>query len=60
MKVKLTQSRAGIGFAQGVGDEIEVSVAEAERMIDAGQAVPVRAVRTEKATSKRKAERSSK
>ena len=42
MKIKLLTSRAGVGFSQNVGDEIEVSDAEARRMIEAGQAAPVR------------------
>lgn len=42
MKVKLLVSRAGVGFSQSVGDEVDVSDAEGKRMIEAGQAVPVR------------------
>lgn len=41
MLVKLLCSRAGIDFAQNAGDEVEIADAEAIRMIDAGQAVPV-------------------
>lgn len=41
MKLKLLCSRAGVGFSQNVGDEIEVGDAEGLRMIDAGQAVLV-------------------
>lgn len=42
-KIKLLQSRCGhtadgAAFAQNVGQEIEVGVAEAHRMVDAGQA----------------------
>lgn len=49
MKVKLLVSRAGAGFAQSVGDEIEVGEAEGGRMIAAGQAVPVRSEPVERA-----------
>ena len=52
MKVELLVSRAGIDFSQNVGDEIEVSTEEGKRMIEAGQAKPVRAVKTQKATRK--------
>lgn len=39
MKVRLLVSRAGVGFSQNAGDEIDVDTAEAARMIEAGQAV---------------------
>ena len=39
MKIKLLVARAGAGFSQNRGDEIEVGDDEAARMIDAGQAV---------------------
>lgn len=42
MKVKLLVSRSGADGAYNVGDEIEVSGDEAKRMIEAGQAAPVR------------------
>lgn len=42
MKVKLTTSMAGPEKAHSVGDEIEVSDAEAKRLIERGFAVPVR------------------
>ncbi len=38
-EVKLLTARAGVGFSQNVGDVVEVSAAEAKRMIEAGQAV---------------------
>lgn len=37
VKVKLTQSRAGVGFADSVGDMVWVSLLEAGRMYRAGQ-----------------------
>lgn len=40
-KVKLLQGRAGVGFSQAPGEEIEVSAKEAEAMIAAEQAIPV-------------------
>lgn len=41
VKVKLNVGRAGNGFAHSPGDEIEVTVAEAKRMIAKGQCVEV-------------------
>lgn len=49
MKVKLLVSRAGAGFVQNRGDEIDVPDAEAIRMIEAGQAEPVRTAAVERA-----------
>lgn len=48
MKVRLLVSRAGVGFSQNKGDIVDVSDAEAKRMLDRGQAEPVEA---EKATA---------
>ena len=42
MKIKLLVSRSGVDGAFSPGDEIEVTNDEAKRMIEAGQAVPVR------------------
>lgn len=51
MKIKLTTARATASGSESAGDEIEVSAAEAKRMIDAGQATPVRSGKViEKAT----------
>jgi hypothetical protein len=41
MKIKLLVARAGAGFSQNRGEEIEVGDAEALRMIAADQAVAV-------------------
>jgi hypothetical protein len=61
MRVRLLVSRAVIGEPQNMGDEITVPDDEAVRMIEAGQAEPVRAKKApEKATKRRKAERASK
>lgn len=49
MKIRLLTSRAGIDFAQNVGDVIEVSKDEAKRMIEDGQAEPVAEKRVDKA-----------
>lgn len=57
MKIKLLISRAGIDFTQNAGDEIEVGDAEAKRMIESGQAEPLRQVRAEKATKKKPTEK---
>jgi hypothetical protein len=49
MKVKLTTSRAGVGFSQQVGDIIEVSEAEGASLLTSGQAEPVREQKIERA-----------
>jgi len=60
MKVKLLVSRSGVDGAFNAGDEIEVLDAEAIRMIEAGQCVPVREVAAEKAVLRGKTERAAK
>jgi len=50
MKIKLLVSRAGNGFAQNRGDEIDVGADEGQRMIDAGQAELLREAKVERAT----------
>ena len=60
MQVKLLTARASARGAENRGDIVEVSDDEAVRMIEAGQAEPVRAVEPEKAVAKRKFERASK
>lgn len=50
-RVKLIVSRSGAKGAFAPGDEIEVGDAEAKRMIEAGQAVPVRAAKATKETA---------
>lgn len=58
MKVELLTARAAADGSQNRGDVIDVSDAEAKRLIEAGQAVPVRsAAKPETATPKRKAEK---
>lgn len=60
MKVRLLTSRAGVNFADNVGDVIDVDAGEAQRMIESGQAEPVAETRTkraEKRPSTRKAEK---
>lgn len=57
MKVKLLVSRVGPAGVQNRGDEIEVSTAEAERMIAAHQAVPVADQKVERAVKKSAPER---
>ncbi len=60
MKVKLLVSRSGADGAQNRGDIIEVSDDEGPRMIEAGQAEPIRSAAKEIAVSKRKAEKAAK
>lgn len=60
MKIKLLVSRAGALGAQNSGEEIVVPDAEAIRMIEAGQAEPVRAAKVERAVKPVKGERASK
>lgn len=57
MKIKLLCSRAGNGFSQNRGDEIEVGADEGQRMIEAGQAELVREAAVERAVKTTKAER---
>ena len=52
MKVELLVSRSGVDGAQNRGDVIDVSDNEAKRMIEAGQAVPVRSAAKAETTSK--------
>lgn len=60
MKIKLLMARATATGSEDRGDVIEVSSAEGARMIDAGQAVPVRAKSPEKAVKTSAAEKASK
>lgn len=60
MKIKLLTSRSGLDGAFAIGDEIDVSDAEGARMIEAGQAMPVRAEKRETATRKPSAEKATK
>jgi len=61
MKIELLQSRASADGVQNRGDVIDVPVSEAERMIAAGQAVPVRSKKKpEKAVPKITAEKARK
>lgn len=61
MKIELLTSRASAAGSQSRGDVIDVDAAEAKRMIEAGQAVPVRSVsKPETATPKRRAEKATK
>lgn len=49
MKVKLTTSRAGLGFSQQAGEIIEVGEAEGASLIASSQAEPVREQKIERA-----------
>lgn len=60
MKIKLLVSRSGFHGAQSVGEEIEVGNAEGIRMIEAGQATPVRETKVERAVPKKKPEKAKK
>lgn len=57
MKVQLLVSRCGLEGAQNVGEVIAVSDAEGARMIAAGQAMPERTAKPEKAVKRSKAEK---
>lgn len=50
MKIELLVARATLGGAQSEGDVVDVESDEARRMIEAGQARPVRQQRRERAT----------
>lgn len=61
MKVELLVSRATAGDPQNRGDVIDVDPAEGKRMIEAGQAVPVRrSAAPEKTVAKPKVEKAAK
>lgn len=64
MKIKLLVSRSGPGGVQNADDELtvpgDVSKAEAKRMLEAGQAVPVRAKKAERAVARPKPEKATK
>ena len=60
IKVMMLVSRSGADGAFGPGDVIEVSAAEAGRMVAAGQCELVRAVEPERAVKRGKAERATK
>lgn len=60
MKIKLLTPRTGPAGAQNIGDEIDVPTAEAERMVEAGQAEIVRAAKPEKAVARRRSEKAAK
>ncbi len=60
MKIKLLVPRATAKGAENRGDVIDVENAEAVRMIDAGQAEPVRAASPEKAVSRTRSEKAKK
>jgi hypothetical protein len=57
MKIKLLVSRSGADGAFSPGDEITVSDNEAVRMIEAGQAEPLRTKKVERAVKARKSEK---
>jgi hypothetical protein len=60
MKIELLTSRAAADGAQNRGDVIDLPDGEAQRMIEVGQAKPVRAAVPEKALPRRKSEKASK
>ena len=61
MKVKMLVSRSGPEICDNAGDEVEVIAEEGKRMVDAGQAVAVKATKpTEKATKKGRIETTAK
>lgn len=60
MEIELLTSRSGPGGAQNRGDKITVSDDEGTRLIKAGQAIPVRDQKVEKAVKRGKAERADK
>jgi hypothetical protein len=53
VKIRLLVNRAGINFSQSTGDVVDVSDAEAQRLIASGQAEAVREQRVERTTSPR-------
>lgn len=51
MKIKMLVSIAGVDFSAKPGDELEVSTEQGKRMISAGHAVAIKAVKVEKAVT---------
>ena len=60
MKIELLTSRSGPAGVQNRGDVVDLPDAEAKRMIDAGQAQPVRRSKPETTTPKGQPEKASK
>lgn len=60
MFLKLLTSRCGPNLSQAVGDVIEVGDSEGVRMIEAGQAEPIREKSTDKAVGKKQTEKAAK
>lgn len=60
MKIKLLVARSGATESQNAGDVIEVGDAEAIRMIEAGQAEPLRSAPVERAVKAPAPERAKK
>jgi len=60
MRIRLLVDRAMALGIQNAGDCLDVDDAEAIRMINAGQAEPVRDVAPERATPRKKAEKATK
>lgn len=60
MKIKLLTARATATGSENRGQVIELPDAEAIRMIEAGQAEPVRAERVERAVPRARVEKASK
>ena len=56
MKIKMLVSRSGSDGVFGPNDVIDVPDAEAVRMIEAGQCIPVREAPVERATKRTKTE----
>mgnify|MGYP001287961313 CR=1 FL=1 len=59
MKVRMIQCQAGVDFVRNPGDVVDVSDAEAGRMIEAGIASPLRDPPVETTTPVRAAETTS-
>jgi hypothetical protein len=57
MQVRLLVSRAGANFSQSAGETVDLPEGEAVRMIEAGQAEPVRGETVERAVAKTRAEK---
>ena len=60
MEIRLLVSRAGADFSQSAGDVVTVENDEAIRMIEAGQAEPLRDAPVERAVRVTKAEKAAK
>ena len=50
MKIRMLTGQAGLDFTRDIGKEYDVEAEEAKRLIESGQAEPVKSQKVEKTT----------